>query len=115
MRKIDFGKKNEIIAKNYLIGKGYKILEMNYKNKIGEIDIIAKDDNYIVFVEVKGRFSRMFGDPAEAVNEEKQYKIRSVASIYLMQKRKTEANCRFDVIAVLGDGEPNIRHIIDAF
>lgn len=115
MQKNIYGKKNEIIASNFLKQKGYKILEMNYKNKIGEIDIIAKDKDYLVFVEVKARFSRMFGDPTEAVNTTKQNKIRAVASVYLMQKRKTEANCRFDVIAVLGEDDADIRHIEDAF
>lgn len=115
MQKNIFGTKNEIIASNYLKAKGYEILEMNYKNKIGEIDIIAKDRDYIVFVEVKGRYSRKFGDPTEAVNYTKQQKIRAVASIYLMKNRKTEANCRFDVVAVLGDNDAEIRHIINAF
>lgn len=115
MQKNIYGKKSEIIACDFLKRNGYKILETNYKNKVGEIDIIAKDKDYIVFVEVKARMSGMFGDPAEAVTETKQYKIRSVASVYLMQKGKTEANCRFDVVAVLGDEDADIRHIKDAF
>lgn len=115
MQKNTFGKRGEIIAVNYLKNKGYNILETNYKNKVGEIDIIAMDKNYIVFVEVKTRMSRFFGDPLEAVDERKQYKIRSVASGYLLQKHKTEANCRFDVVSVLGSGDDDVRHIIDAF
>lgn len=115
MQKNIFGKKSEIIASQFLQKKGYKILEMNYKNKIGEIDIIAQDKDYLVFVEVKARMSRLFGDPAEAVTEEKQFKIRSVAQMYLMSKRKMDANCRFDVVAVLGDDDCEIRHIINAF
>lgn len=70
-----YGKKSEIVASNYLKKKGYKILEMNYKNKVGEIDFIAKDKNYIVFVEVKARMSRLFGYPLEAIDERKQFKI----------------------------------------
>ena len=58
MQKNIFGKRSEIIAMNFLKKKGYKILETNYKNTIGEIDIIAKDNDYIVFVEVKGRISK---------------------------------------------------------
>ena len=62
MQKNILGKRSEIIAMNFLKKKGYKILETNYKNSIGEIDIIAKDNDYIVFVEVKGRMSKKFGD-----------------------------------------------------
>ena len=74
MQKNIYGKTSEIIAANFLKKKGYKILAMNYKNKIGEIDIIAKDKNIIVFVEVKARSSKLFGHPFEAINNEKQLK-----------------------------------------
>ena len=115
MQKNIFGKKNEIIAADYLKNKGYQILEMNYKNKIGEIDIVAKDKDYLVFVEVKARMSTAFGDPAEAVTLEKQKKIFMVAQLYLITHGKTNANCRFDVIAVIGDENRQIRHIQNAF
>ena len=110
-----YGKKSEIIISKFLKEKGYKILKTNYKNKIGEIDIIAQDKNYLVFVEVKARLSRAFGDPAEAVDVRKQLKIRKVAQLYLIKTGKTEYNCRFDVITLLGDENPQINHIIDAF
>lgn len=116
MQKNTFGKIGEIIATDYLKAKGYKIIVNNYKNPFGEIDIIARDKDYIVFVEVKTRMSRAFGDPAEAVNYTKQNKIRQVASLYLKQHRMLEANCRFDVVAVLGQaGDNDIRHIENAF
>lgn len=110
-----YGKKSEIIASQYLKRKGYKILKMNYKNKIGEIDIIARDKNHLVFVEVKARMSKLFGDPREAVTEEKQQKIRMVAQLYLITTKQMEANCRFDVVAVLGDDDSEIRHVENAF
>lgn len=110
-----YGKTSEIIATNYLKKKGYKIIKTNYKNKIGEIDIIAKDKDYIVFVEVKARMSRAFGDPFEAINTQKQIKIRNVASLYLMKNKLIEVNCRFDAIAVLGEKDEDIRHIENAF
>ena len=110
-----YGKKSEIIAADFLKQKGYKIIELNHKNKVGEIDIIAQDKEYLVFVEVKARMSRAFGDPLEAVNYRKQQKIRQVAELYLIKKRKTDANCRFDVVAILGDEDSNIRHIENAF
>ena len=115
MQKNIFGKKGEIIATNYLKKEGYKILENNYKNKIGEIDIIAKDKNFIVFVEVKTRTSSMLGDPLEAIDEQKQFKIRQVATMYLMKTKQLESLIRFDAIAILGDEDCDIRHIIDAF
>ena len=115
MQDIVFGKRGEIIAKNYLIKKGYKIVETNYKNKLGEIDIIAKDKDCLVFVEVKTRTSRAFGDPLEAINFKKQQKIRAVATAYLKQHHILDCNCRFDAIAVMGEGDSEINHIQEAF
>ena len=109
------GKKGEALAYAYLKQKGYKILHKNYKNFLGEIDIIAKDKDYLVFVEVKSRMSRAFGDPLEAIDENKQFKIRQVATKYLKERKMLETNCRFDVMAVLGDTFDEIRHIENAF
>ena len=110
-----YGKRSEIIASDYLKKKGYKILEVNYKNKIGEIDVIAKDGDYIVFVEVKSRLSGAFGHPFDAIDERKQQKIHAVASLYLVKNQKYGTNCRFDAISILGLENPEITHIIDAF
>jgi len=110
-----YGKKSEIIVADFLKQKGYKILEINHKNKVGEIDIIAQDKDYLVFVEVKARMSRAFGDPLEAVDYRKQQKIRQVAELYLIMKRKTNVNCRFDVISILGNENPEISHVENAF
>ena len=74
MQKNIYGKRSEIIASEFLKNKGYKILEVNYKNKVGEIDVIAKDKDYIVFVEVKARTSQKFGHSFEAIDEIKQQK-----------------------------------------
>ena len=115
MQSNTYGKRSEIIAEDYLKEKGYKILETNYKNKIGEIDIIAQDKDYIVFVEVKARLSQKFGHPFDAIDERKQQKIQAVASIYLMQNKKYGAKCRFDAISILGLENPEIRHLVDAF
>ena len=116
MQKNTYGKIGEIIATDYLKAKGYKIIANNYKNPLGEIDIIACDKDYIVFVEVKTRISRAFGDPTEAVNYTKQNKIRQVATLYLKQHRMLNVNCRFDVVAVLGQaGDSDVRHIENAF
>lgn len=99
-------------AVKYLTDKGYEILETNYKNKLGEIDIIAKDDTRIVFVEVKARATAKYGYPREAVNEYKQRKIRMVAESYLKSKRLLNSYIRFDVIEILAE---NITHLIAAF
>lgn len=115
MQSNTFGKRSEIIASDYLKKKGYKILEVNYKNKVGEIDVIAKDKDYIVFVEVKSRTSQKFGHPFEAIDERKQQKIYAAASLYLVKNHKYGTNCRFDAISILGLENPEITHIVDAF
>lgn len=115
MQSNTYGKRSEIIASDFLKKNGYKILEVNYKNKVGEIDVIAKDGECIVFVEVKARKSQRFGHPFDAIDERKQQKIHAVASIYLVQNHKYGTNCRFDAISILGLENPEITHIIDAF
>lgn len=100
---MQFGDIGEKIAQNYLKDCCYKILKTNYKNKIGEIDIIANDDDFLVFVEVKYRKNNFFGLPREAVNSEKQRKIRMVAMSYINKYKLFDKQCRFDVLEVLGD------------
>lgn len=81
------GASGEQRAAEFLKEKGYKILGTNFSNKIGEIDIIAKDKEFVVFVEVKARSSKAFGLPSEAVNFHKQQKIRKVALSYLKSNK----------------------------
>lgn len=102
------GRRYEAIAGNYLEQKGYEILERNYSNKIGEIDIICKKDNTIVFVEVKYRISAKFGRPIEAITPHKIRKIVQTATFYLKQKKQLNNSIRFDAIEILND---EIRHI----
>lgn len=97
------GLKGELIANDFLKNNGYKILEKNYKNKIGEIDIIAKDGDYFCFVEVKFRESSIFGLPREAVNYKKQQKIKKVATLYISKNKLFDRPIRFDVIDILGN------------
>ena len=112
MEHITTGKKGEAIAYDYLKKKGYNIVEINYKNKIGEIDIICKDKDELVFVEVKTRSSYRFGLPREAVNEWKQNKIHNVAMVYLMKNKLVDGKYRFDVIEICGD---KIEHLVRCF
>lgn len=95
-----FGEKGESIAVRYLKKKGYKILEKNYRTKLGEIDIIAKDKDTIVFVEVKSRRSWQFGSPKGAVTPAKQRKISKVALYYLKTNDRSNARARFDVVTI---------------
>lgn len=97
----------ENIAYSYLVGQGYKIIKTNFKNTIGEIDIIAYDIDTLVFIEVKQRKTATYGLPREAVNKHKQNKIRLVATSYIKKYRLFDMPCRFDIVEILG-GEVNI-------
>ena len=99
-------------AKDFLIKNKYKIIKTNYTCPVGEIDIIAKQKDVIVFVEVKTRTSAKFGLPRESVTPFKQNKIRSVATCYLKENMLLNSPVRFDVIDIL---EGNITHIPNAF
>ena len=92
-----FGKKSEADAAKRLKQLGYKILEENFRNRLGEIDIIAKDGETIVFVEVKARKSKTYGHPKWAITLKKQRKISMVALSYLKATRQNHAKARFDV------------------
>lgn len=103
MNKRKIGDEYEQVAVEYLERNGFRIIERNYRNRIGEIDIIAKERNTICFVEVKYRNDGKYGYASEAVNVRKQHKIQRVANYYLMRKGYSEwTDCRFDVLAVEG-------------
>ena len=108
------GKTGEDIATNYLKRKGYEIIDRNYTTDVGEIDIIAAHDGFLVFVEVKERYSDKFGYAAEAVNHFKQTKISQVASQYINKYRMYNVCARFDVIEVYAE-EKRVEHIENAF
>jgi len=99
-RRQQIGKTGESIAVQFLRSKGYRILEQNYRTGLGEIDIIAWDRKTLVFVEVKARNSRRFGNPKSAVTSRKQRKISMVALQYLKSTDQTRAKARFDVVAI---------------
>lgn len=102
----------EQVAKNYMIGLGYELLQMNYRCKLGEIDMIVKDGDYTVFIEIKYRKDLRCGYPRESVNFYKQRTILAVAKYYLMCKRLYDKPCRFDVVEIL---DKQITHIKNAF
>lgn len=94
----------ENLVAEYLKTQGYEILEKNYRCRIGEIDLIAKEGETLVFVEVKYRRDDKMGNPKEAVDQKKQKKISMTASYYLMREcGRMDIPCRFDVAAVLGE------------
>lgn len=110
-----FGSKGEDIAAEFLKQKGYKILKRNYTTPLGEADIIARDNNTIVFVEVKARSSNAFGQPFEAVNHRKQEKLKKIA-LYYLKHNKIELPVRFDVVSIVSrNGKAEVNHIIEAF
>lgn len=99
----NFGKSSENEALRYLKKQGYRILELNYKTTLGEIDIIARDKGTICFIEVKSRSSILYGQPKEALDKHKQHKISQSAVVYLKQKNSLEKRSRFDVLSVIRD------------
>lgn len=104
MNKRAVGTRYEDEAAAYLERRGYRILEHSYRCRTGEIDLIARDGEYLVFVEVKYRSGTSCGSPLEAVGFRKQRNIIRVAQFYLLTHGYgTETSCRFDVVAICGE------------
>ncbi|MCR5301678.1 MAG: YraN family protein [Lachnospiraceae bacterium] len=101
-RKVGFKKEDE--AARFLTECGLEILELNFSNRFGEIDLIAKDEDFIVFVEVKYRKNPVLGHPEEAVGISKARTISKVADHYrLYRKLSADTKFRFDVVAIEGE------------
>jgi len=115
--RVDLGRRGEEAAGRHLVSLGYRILERRYRTRGGEIDLIARDGDAIVFVEVKTRSSLLCGRPAEAVDRRKRARIARAASLYLARRGAGEAACRFDVVEVIEEpaGALSVRLIRDAF
>ena len=117
--KTELGTWGEAIAAEALRSRGFTVVEQNYRSRYGEIDIIARSDDYLVFVEVKLRKSAYFGAAREFVDLRKQERLRATASMWL-EEHETSLQPRFDVIEIYApDGMqtkcPQIRQIEDAF
>lgn len=109
------GDKGEELAAAYLLERGYVIIHKKWKHARFEVDLIAEKGDEIVFVEVKLRYSRVYGEPWEAVNKGKQKKIIVGADAYLKQTRSMKEP-RFDIISIVeGNGKTEILHIEEAF
>jgi putative endonuclease len=101
MDRKEIGKRGEEIALRFLKRNGYQIIEKNYVCRMGEMDLIAKEKDTLVFVEVKTRTSTAFGPPQLAVNPTKQRQLSKVALSFLKEKKLEDVKARFDVVAVL--------------
>ncbi|MCB9210300.1 MAG: YraN family protein [Ignavibacteriales bacterium] len=115
--KKQIGDKGEDLAIEMLVNENYEIVERNYRFGHGEIDIIAKKNDILVFIEVKTRKNLEYGMPELAVTKNKQRQIRKIAEAYLYEKKISDIDCRIDVIAILikKNLPPEINHIENAF
>ncbi|MBV8388863.1 MAG: YraN family protein [Mucilaginibacter sp.] len=115
-KHLDLGRKGESLAKTFLQGLGYEILDENWTHGKAEVDLIAYKDKVIIFTEVKSRSGNAFGEPEDFVDTRKQKLLAEAADeyIYLMDH---QGEVRFDIISVLFDRNENysLKHIEDAF
>ncbi len=110
------GNRGEDIALQYLLLQGFELVERNYRTRYGEVDLVLRQADTLVFVEVKWRSSLNYGSPVEAVGERKQQAIRSMAEQYLAEKAPEFEEIRFDVVGILGGTRrTEIEHVKDAF
>lgn len=113
------GRRAELAAAEHLLSLGYTIVERNWRCRSGEIDLIARQGDWLVIVEVRSRSDRTarFGTAAEAVTPHKIAQVRSTAAVYLHQTGQSDENIRFDVIAVTFEQSDGLRleHIEGAF
>jgi putative endonuclease len=109
------GKQGEILACTFLEEKGYQILERNWKNRFEEIDVIARDGDELVIVEVKTRSSTAFGNPEQAVGLRKQRLLVNAAESYIL-KHDSHLETRFDIVTVILEGTSSrVQHLPRAF
>ncbi|MBA7535350.1 hypothetical protein ES705_27603 [subsurface metagenome] len=111
----EIGKRGELLAASYIQGKGYEIVESNWRYKHKEVDIIAYDGDELVIVEVKLRSTDYFGEPSEAVTKKKQGFLIEAAEAYLYTIENAP-EVRFDIISIVTSGDGyKYDHITDAF
>ncbi len=112
-----FGQVSETRAEQFLVAKGYRILDRNVRTQLGELDLVADDQGVVVFVEVKGRSTEVFGGARLAVDHRKRMKLTKLAAQYLAQRHWSEKVCRFDVVLVQGSSsiQGQIEHLPNAF
>jgi putative endonuclease len=110
------GQEGERLAVRFLRRQGYRILDRNYRNRLGEIDIVAEDRGVLVFTEVRTLKASAGHLPEETIQWKKQQRLSRTALAYIQYKRLEDRPARFDVVSVIFDGDrPTLRHIPDAF
>lgn len=110
------GDRGEAIALDRLSGAGYELVQRNYRTRYGEIDLIVRDGETLVFVEVKLRGGTGYGDPLESVTPRKQEQVRAVAEQYLAETQPEFDELRFDVVGILEHaGRTDVTHVKGAF
>ena len=116
-RQTALGELGERLACHELRRRGYAILARGYRTRHGEIDIVARDGDVLVFVEVKARTSRRYGTALDAITVRKQRRVAAMARRYLAQAGWSERPCRFDVVAVTGreGGNAEVTVVRNAF
>lgn len=114
---LELGAYGEYEACKYLKKKGYQILKKDFRCKIGQIDIIARDGDTLCFIEVKCRSSYSFGQPEEAITWKKKQRIKKIAEYYILRKRITDTDIRYDAVTILEpkDDKKQISLIKNAF
>ena len=108
------GMKGEKLAADYLQSKGYEIVTRNYRCSLGEIDLIARREGMLVFVEVRSRWSGSFGPPEQSISDRNMNRLIDLANYYLSTELRREVPCRFDFIGIKfnrEDGTESINHI----
>ena len=113
-----FGDRGEREAARYLRRRGYKILARKFRTRLGELDLVARDDETIVFVEVKTRSTNQAGHPTEAITPAKQRRLTQLALAFLKRYGLLERRARFDVVSIVwssGSRPPTIEHYPNAF
>lgn len=119
LKRLLFGRDGESAAVAFLKKKGYRILEQNFRSKVGEIDIIAEQGGTLVFIEVKARAHHEFGHPFNALTLAKRKKIIQTAQSFLAKKKISDKPMRFDVVGLTSDPESpdswQIEHLENAF
>ncbi len=110
------GQAGERAAAALLREEGFRIIERNFRTPLGEIDVIAEEDDVLCFIEVKTRRSEAYGGPAEAVTPRKQRQIAKVAAVYISRNCPEGRTCRFDVVTVMEKDDLPVADLIkDAF
>ncbi len=113
----DIGNSGEDLAAEYLESNGWIILDRNYFFEKAEVDIVATDQNFIIFVEVKKRSNTYFGRPEEFVTPSKEKNIKKAAEAWVYERKMETALVRFDIISIIQkeNETPEITHFEDAF